>query len=506
MFSTNRHNWEELQAAVVTFNLDTTGIRRKKDLVTALNLLRGPELPVYSRKWQRQPHWLTNFFAEHIGFAPVPYIEREKLRSQLREYRNSYDRYWFPPGYTKHALLGKGTSGRVYKVTKEGAQNPIALKVISFASEMKEVGVATASITEASLLQHLQHPNLLSGTVQWVTGPKSIYLLIEQPLADMTLREWIGTGPSLVTRSDVLRGIVAGLHHLHSQGIMHGDVKPDNILMFGNRPCLGDYGLSEFLLGQEMTGTVVTVAWRPPEVFDRRQHTLEVDVWSLGMLLGDLFDCHQLETTMTMERYLKMVVRTPPSFPEITDPVLRTTIADLFRSCCRKYPQERVSLATINTLPFFPEAPAGTPLPSAGPLQGPGATSERYRWFVSLTRRMDLSTVTLGLALDLYDRYLEIGIEVPATRPACLSLAMMIGESGYIPLHYYVDGIPTKEIIAEQQRIVTTVNYQLVVANSWLHYCKDNSQRCKMLIRYAEGCLSPEQRAAYRRRDYAQLT
>jgi serine/threonine protein kinase len=105
---------------------------------------------------------------------------------------------------------------------------------------------------------------------------------------DGSLADWLkqhgGKAPSLGAAAELLLGILAGLEHLHRQGIVHRDIKPANILLSQGVPRLADFGMSRFLTTQGAPSVMGgTPAFMAPEAFDGVR-SIATDLWSVGVL------------------------------------------------------------------------------------------------------------------------------------------------------------------------------------------------------------------------------
>jgi serine/threonine protein kinase len=95
------------------------------------------------------------------------------------------------------------------------------------------------------------HPNILSIIEADVYDGQIV--IVSEFAPDGSLSEWLekrgGSAPSVDEVADLMLGVVAGLHHLHTrpQPIIHRDLKPQNILLQGDMPRLADFGIARLL-------------------------------------------------------------------------------------------------------------------------------------------------------------------------------------------------------------------------------------------------------------------
>lgn len=91
-----------------------------------------------------------------------------------------------------------------------------------------------------------------------------------------------------------MKQLLSGLDHCHSNGVLHRDIKGSNLLIDNNGILkIADFGLAVFFDSHStvpMTSRVITLWYRPPELLlGASKYGVEVDLWSAGCILGELY-------------------------------------------------------------------------------------------------------------------------------------------------------------------------------------------------------------------------
>src|SRR5262245_36235703 len=186
--------------------------------------------------------------------------------------------------YRLERPIGAGAFAAVWRARDTVENRTVALKVIEPA-QIVEYG-RDAIAHEARIATRLAHPNIVAvRNADWIDG----HFVLASDLAERNLADYAGAKRSGSVALRVVRDVAAGLAHAHAQGILHRDVKPENVLIFADRrAALADFGVSRFAPGTtvELTdaGTFGYVA--PEQAYGRPR--LASDVFSLGLIAYEL--------------------------------------------------------------------------------------------------------------------------------------------------------------------------------------------------------------------------
>jgi serine/threonine protein kinase len=199
--------------------------------------------------------------------------------------------------YVIDELLGEGGMGRVYRAHHAHLPDKrYAIKVL--------VGdvAATASMRkrfakEAKIASKLDHPNLVA-VLDYGASPTGLHYIVMELVDGIVLGDLIGTSPMVPVRVAAIAGAICdGLAYLHDAGLVHRDLKPDNVMVVatptGEVPRLTDFGLAYTIEpgDERLTSTGVamgTPAYAAPEQIAGKVVDLRADLYALGMSMFEM--------------------------------------------------------------------------------------------------------------------------------------------------------------------------------------------------------------------------
>jgi serine/threonine protein kinase len=201
--------------------------------------------------------------------------------------------------YVVSEVLGSGAYGIVVAAVDSKTGERVAIKKIEKAFE--HATFTKRSLRELKVMRLLVHENILG--IKSIQLPRSrddfsdIYVVVELMETDLSS---IIKSPQPLSDDHCkffLYQLLRGLKFMHSAGILHRDLKPRNLLVNSNCDLkICDFGLARANLpgmsvrGVSMTDYVATRWYRAPEVLlTYRHYTEAMDVWSVGVILGELF-------------------------------------------------------------------------------------------------------------------------------------------------------------------------------------------------------------------------
>ncbi|KAE8780039.1 Lectin-domain containing receptor kinase A4.2 [Hordeum vulgare] len=195
-------------------------------------------------------------------------------------------------GFAKEGKLGRGGFGSVYQGSGLSDQDSlVAIKMLSpesFTQGRREFE------SEVKIISRVRHRNLVH-LLGWSDSKRGL-LLVYEHLSEGSLDKHIYNTNRPLTwseRSKIILGLGSALRYLHTecdQCVLHGDIKPSNILLDSSRGTkLADFGLARLVdhgAGPQTTNIIKGTEWYiDPEFIRSRRPSTEADVYSFGIVL-----------------------------------------------------------------------------------------------------------------------------------------------------------------------------------------------------------------------------
>ncbi len=209
------------------------------------------------------------------------------------------------PGITLHFEIARGGMGVVYSGRQDFLDRKVAVKLLSV--ELGGESFVQRFQREAKILAGIKHPNIVACHMAGQTDDGQSYLVMEF-VDGPSLKKWIGDNGPVPIRAALrtARGVAQALGHAHTLGIIHRDVKPENILLemvtstalditFPFTPKVVDLGLARASSGNASMGltspgsVMGTPATMSPEQYDDPDEVdFRSDIYGLGCALFEM--------------------------------------------------------------------------------------------------------------------------------------------------------------------------------------------------------------------------
>ncbi|KAK2590739.1 mitogen-activated protein kinase kinase kinase [Conoideocrella luteorostrata] len=261
-----------------------TSISQPADSKSQANLMRRKSTKMFNAN-------IVQIRPDQRGSVMLPDIPQDTIPKRQTTFR------WF-----KGQLIGKGTYGRVYLGMNATTGEFLAVKEVEVnakaagGDKAKMQEMVTALDQEIDTMQHLDHDNIVQylGCERKETSISIFLEYISGGSIGSCLRKHGKFEESVV--SSLTRQTLSGLAYLHREGILHRDLKADNILLDLDGTCkISDFGISkktDNIYGNDKTNSMQgSVFWMAPEVIRSQGegYSAKVDIWSLGCVVLEMF-------------------------------------------------------------------------------------------------------------------------------------------------------------------------------------------------------------------------
>lgn len=281
---------------------------------------------------------------------------------------DSIDDARFVPGnilserYRIVGLLGRGGMGEVYRADDLKLKQSVALKFLP--SSLNADGAALARFyKEVSVARQISHRHVCRVyDVAEFQGEHFISMEYVRGEELSSLLKRIGRLPQ-DKAIDVARQLCAGLAAVHERGVLHRDLKPANVMLDEHGEVrITDFGIAALTTEADRREMSGTPAYMSPEQLEGRELTTKSDIYSLGLVLYEVFTGKKAFEASSMQELLKLrrsdsTPTSPAEYVPELDPLIERVI---FR-CLERDPAKRPASA----LQVAAALPGGDPLAAA---------------------------------------------------------------------------------------------------------------------------------------------
>ncbi|CAD8056796.1 unnamed protein product [Paramecium primaurelia] len=184
--------------------------------------------------------------------------------------------------YKKQRLLGVGAYGKAYLVTSDDEnQIKYVMKVLPQSASAKK---------EALILQNLRHDNIIQYVETFIDSKNRLCIIMEYA-NNGTLGQYIKSRQQPLPETQIIdwfTQLCLAIQCVHSQRIIHRDIKAENVFLHDDKLKLGDFGIARSVEQTLATTFIGTPYYLSPEIIQNQPYSYKSDIWALGVLLYEM--------------------------------------------------------------------------------------------------------------------------------------------------------------------------------------------------------------------------
>jgi serine/threonine protein kinase len=247
-------------------------------------------------------------------------------------------------GLTDPVEIGRGGFGVVYKAVETDLNRSVAVKVLS--GNLDDLALQRFDRERRAMGALSGHPNIVSIYRSGITPDNRPYLVMEYLPGGSMAERVAARGPlSWRDAADVGVRLCAALETAHRAGVLHRDVKPENVFVSGlGAPKLGDFGIARLEGAPQTQSAMITasLAHAAPELIDGKPPSVQSDVYGLASTIVTLMTGHPPFSRDTDESIVPLLARiaTEP-VPDLRHQGVPTAFCEAFERAMSKDPARR---------------------------------------------------------------------------------------------------------------------------------------------------------------------
>lgn len=284
-------------------------------------------------------------FCSHDGEKLAAHIDIKRIRSKPTELAGEV----IAGRYQVRGLLGKGAMAQVFLALDQQTHEPVALKLLD-ARRALLPELKARFLVEAKAAAQITHPNIVRILDVGLRDDGAPWIASEFLFGE-SLGEWLRRERVMAPQSAVplLRAVALALGAAHRAGVVHRDVKPDNVQLIGERNAahdvkLVDFGFARLVAEKGMTqaGVAVgTIEYMAPEQVVSDDPDARTDVYAFGMLMFRLLAGRLPFQAKTEAETLAQQLFTPAPAPALGTAGVAPGLEAMILHALRKRPDNR---------------------------------------------------------------------------------------------------------------------------------------------------------------------
>jgi eukaryotic-like serine/threonine-protein kinase len=245
-------------------------------------------------------------------------------------------------------VIGVGANSRVARAFDPLIARLVAIKL--FPAELARGEARDRFVQEARVVGQISHPSVIALHDMGIDEPTQTPYLVMEYIKGQSLEKLLEKGSIPHTKACAwVAEVATALAVAHRKGVIHGDVKPANILIAeDDRLKLTDFGMAR-LASRDSKDTPLLGSpayWCPEQIVGKSQDARS-DIFSLGVVLYELVTGHRPFDADSLQGICSRILSSTPLPPSHANPSVPTALNEVIASCLAKDPNQRCASAEI---------------------------------------------------------------------------------------------------------------------------------------------------------------
>lgn len=247
--------------------------------------------------------------------------------------------------------IGSSSTAAIHEVEDTLTKSRVAIKTVTLKGMTHDQQERV--FNEVKIHSSVHHPNIIT-FIESFLSKGYLHIVLELGAGGDLFKLIDPDNQPPLAESDrrsIFKQVCEAVSHLHANNIMHRDIKPENVLIdHDGKAKLCDFGWSCPLnLTKYRRDHAGTLQYMSPECLRRQDQSLSTDVWSLGVLLYEMYVGREPFQGHTDAQILERIITTKPVFPVDTP----DAVVDLFNNCIRLNPRDRIPINLLLSHRYF---------------------------------------------------------------------------------------------------------------------------------------------------------